>query len=280
MILLLNTATVAISVPVLIPVSFAQIRTFRKGVLVIMHPDLKNPSFNPNLTAKPLQRIFTTFLHFPPNFLREFLHLLLLLLRKLGPEPLPGRVTPRPDTVRLAQCQEHVGCGCGPRVVGRRDRRRGLRPAGRRWWWRVVAVVGAVLEYRRNGCGKRWILRLPAVEVAVAAASGALQGGRVSSDSSGRWHELAAAVERVAAHAGGVVLKTFLVREAGRRWRMEFKDTVDGYGFYGMDLCRRSIALRLHWGWFPGCGGGGGGGSCHGGYVHLVMLLSGASTRN
>lgn len=134
----------------------------------------------------------------------------------------------------------------------------------------MVAVVGAVLDYRRNSCPRRRVLRLPAVEVAVAATGGALQGGRVSSDGGGRGHELAAAVERVAAHAGGVVLKTFLVREAARRWRVEFEDAVEGDGFYGMHLCRRSLALRLHRRRFSG--GGGGGRGCHGGYVHLVMF--------
>lgn len=133
-----------------------------------------------------------------------------------------------------------------------------------------MPVVGAVLDRRRNRCPRRRVLRLPAVEVAVAAAGGALQGGGVSRDGGGRGHELAAAVERVAAHAGGVVLKTFLVREAARRWRVEFEDPVEGDGFYGMDLCRRRVVLRLHRRRFSGRGSSRRG--CHGGYVHLVMF--------
>lgn len=175
-ILLLDTATMTISIPVSIAVSFSSTRmisrtreTFRdKGVLVVMHPNLKNPSLNPNLTTKLLHHIIINFLHFPPQLLSKPLHFLSLLLAKFRPEPLPVRVH-RPGPARLAQGQQHVW------VVRRRDRRRRLRPTRGPDRWRVVPVMGAVLDHRR----RRGVVCFPAVEVAVAAACGASEGGGV-----------------------------------------------------------------------------------------------------
>lgn len=83
----------------------------------------------------------------------------------------------------------------------------------------MVAVVGLVLESR--GGVRRWerLFRLPAVEVAVAAAGSAFEGGGVSGSGSRGRHELAATVDGVASQAGGVVLEAFLVsNQKGSMW--------------------------------------------------------------
>lgn len=113
-------------------------------------------------------------------------------------------------------------------VVGGRDRRGGRRVRavgrrGRRGWW-VVAVVGLVLDNLSGRCSSRGgeILRLPPVEVAVAAACRTLDGGRVAVVGSWGRHELPASVQGVAAQAGSVVLEALPVDEAirGRRRRL------------------------------------------------------------
>jgi len=57
-------------------------------VLIVVHPHLEDPSWNANLIAEILHQPFIPFLHSPPQTLREILHLFLLLLAELGPEPL------------------------------------------------------------------------------------------------------------------------------------------------------------------------------------------------
>ena len=60
--------------------------------------------------------------------------------------------------------------------------------------WRVVAVVGLVLDDVRGVGGDGGVLRLAAVEVAVAAAGGAFYGAGVGGGGGRRGHELAAAI--------------------------------------------------------------------------------------
>jgi len=130
-------------------------------------------------------------------------HLLLLLLAELGSEPLSGEcgggcggaLRRRGKSGRKGE--EHVRRGG---VVRRGDRRRGCRIRAsirrrrrlerRR---RVVAMVRLVLDHMRGGCDGR-LIRLAAVEVAVAAAGCAFNGAGVGSSGCGGRHELAAAV--------------------------------------------------------------------------------------
>ncbi|WVZ25926.1 hypothetical protein V8G54_004470 [Vigna mungo] len=67
---------------------FPLIQSSPKGVLVVVHPHLEDPSRDPNVIAELLDQSIIPFLHSPPQFLREVLHLLLLLLAELGPVPL------------------------------------------------------------------------------------------------------------------------------------------------------------------------------------------------
>ena len=55
--------------------------------------------------------------------------------------------------------------------------------------------------------------RVTAVEITVAAASGAAERGRVGGSCGRGWHELAAAVERVAAEVSRVVFQTLFVTD-------------------------------------------------------------------
>lgn len=55
--------------------------------------------------------------------------------------------------------------------------------------------------------------RVTAVEITVAAASGAAERGRVGVSRGWCWHKLAAAVERVAAEVSGVVFQTLFVTD-------------------------------------------------------------------
>lgn len=71
-----------------------------KSVFVIVHPNLQNPSVHPNLMAELLHQFLVPLLHLPPHSLRELVHLILLILCELGPEPLPRIRARRPQSVR------------------------------------------------------------------------------------------------------------------------------------------------------------------------------------
>lgn len=81
---------------------------------------------------------------------------------------------------------------------------------------RVVPVVRVVLDHRRH---RREVLGLAAVEVPVAPARGAFQGGGVGWGGCGRREELTAAVKRVAADIRSVVLEALLIHRHHRDWR-------------------------------------------------------------
>ncbi|PON67315.1 hypothetical protein TorRG33x02_264880, partial [Trema orientale] len=126
------------------PPAAAAINVFLpERVLVIMHPNLEDPLVHSDLVAELHNKLLIPLLHLPPDPLRELVHLLLLVLTKLGPKPLPGirarRHHPGPspshaDPGRVLlrarprypgrEGQEHVG---RRGVVRRRDRRRRSR---------------------------------------------------------------------------------------------------------------------------------------------------------
>ena len=58
-------------------------------IFVIVHPNLENISLNPNLGAELVDGRIVLPLNPPPNPLREFKHLILLLRREFRPKPLP-----------------------------------------------------------------------------------------------------------------------------------------------------------------------------------------------
>ena len=177
---------------------------FGESVLVVMHPHFEDSSVDTNLVAKLHNHVLVALLHLPPHFVGELVHLLLLLLGEFRAEALPGVVRRswgsgvfrrHGEAAAAGEGEEHVG---GGGVGGDRRRRGGVRTPVRRGW-RVVAVVGLVLQHMMRGRRNWRLFRLAAVEVAVAAAGGAFDGAGVVGGCGRRRHELAAAVEGVAA---------------------------------------------------------------------------------
>ncbi|WVZ99718.1 hypothetical protein U9M48_044979 [Paspalum notatum var. saurae] len=196
-------------------------------VLVVVHPDLEDLAADADLVAEVLHQGLVLLLHPPPQALRERQHLLLLLGRELGPEPLPAQLVARPrggggggvGGRRAALLAGGLGGGAAAAAgravvrerrvvevvrgvvgVGRRQEQRDARcRRGRRWSGgrreQEMAPLGVVL----------------AVEAAVAPAGGApervVPGG----------HELAAAVDDVAAERRGVVAQALVVPGLGGR---------------------------------------------------------------
>lgn len=177
-----------------------------RSCLVIMHPNLKHLSLHTNLAAKPLnlQVVFSGYS--PPEPLRELQHSLLLLRRELRTEPLlprrRWRRSRRVEVVVVVVAHHHLLVS-----AGRVRRPNAGRPA--------AASVGDLHRVdgwaAGSGSGAPAVVdRLPAVEVAVAGAGGALQG--LEGPVGARRHELAAAVGDVAAHRRGVVFEALAVR--------------------------------------------------------------------
>ena len=172
---------------VTITVLFARI-SFPQRVLVIVHPDLENPFLDSNLAAEIGDQFFVSSLHLPLEPLREFVHLILLILREFRPESLSpvgiwwgnGWVILRLWSSRkaAAEGQEHVGSG-GVIRGGNRRRGGGIGAAvpdavGRQRVGRMMTVEGLVLDEVLGGEGRwRRIVGVAAVEVAMAAARGA-----------------------------------------------------------------------------------------------------------
>jgi|UniRef100_A0A804UG29 hypothetical protein len=190
-------------------------------VLVVVHPDLEDLPPDADLVAEVLHQRVVLLLHPPAEAFRERQHLLLLLRRELGPDPLPPDVALR---VRVRRGGEpgrratllagRLGRGAAGRAVVREQRRRrvvGVGSAGR-------VGVGRRQEQRdardrRGGRRQQELVAAPrvalAVEAAVAAAGCALEPVGVLG------HELAAAIDDVSAQRRRVVAQTLVVRRLG-----------------------------------------------------------------
>lgn len=194
------------------------------AVLVVVHPHLEDLAPHADLLAELLHQRLVLLLHPPAQPLRERQHLLLLLRRELGPEPLPAQVPLRRGEVRgrrpalLAgglgrgaaaaagravvweRRRSVVGVGGGGGVgVGRRQEQRDARGRGRH------------RRRRREGRREQQLAPLAvvlAVEAPVAAAGGALE--RVV-PGAGAGHELPAAVDDMPTQRRRVVAQALVV---------------------------------------------------------------------
>jgi hypothetical protein len=178
-------------------------------VLVVVHPDLEHLAPHADLVAEALQRAVVVAVDAPPLLLGELAHPLLLLGGELGAEPLPpaapaGGEAEVPGPRRRLRPGAHVPGrgGIRQREVRRRHRR------GREERLQRGDVVVLRRRGRRraeeDGRGRA------AVEAAVAPARGALERVRRVR------HELAAPVERLAAHGRRVVAHALLVLASAR----------------------------------------------------------------
>lgn len=59
-----------------------------QGVLVVVHPNLEHMTFHAHFATELLHHCLVMLLNPPPQPLCQTEHLILLLLRELGPEPL------------------------------------------------------------------------------------------------------------------------------------------------------------------------------------------------
>uniref|UniRef100_A0A0A9EM65 Uncharacterized protein n=1 Tax=Arundo donax TaxID=35708 RepID=A0A0A9EM65_ARUDO len=218
-------------------------------VLVVVHPDLEDAAFDADLLAEGLHHAVVELLEAPPDALRELQHARLLLRGELGAEPLLGRRQAAAAAARgvaggavhlvglggvLHHAQRHdvlvvvVGVGV-PRRRGRQRARRGVGAVGVGGDQEPAAA--AVLVVRHGGgeeavgaCAvavaetvrgaavgdvEVVVVDLLAVEVAVAAAGGALE--RLQRALLAARHELAAPVGGVAADGRRMVLEALPV---------------------------------------------------------------------
>jgi hypothetical protein len=173
-------------------------------VLVVVHPHLEHLAPHGGLRAELLHQRVVLLLHPPPEPLRERQHLLLLLRRELGPEPLPARrlLPLRCGGRRPPLLAGGLGGGAGAAAGRAAVRER---------------VVGVGRRHEQRGRRRRGEQQLPAVvlavEAAVAAAGGALERVVVPG------HELPAPVHDVAAQRRGVVVQALVVPDLGERRR-------------------------------------------------------------
>lgn len=132
-----------------------------------------------------------------------------------------------------------------------------------------MTVVGLILN--DMGCCRSGdcIFRVTAVEIPMAAAGGAFERGWICGSSGRGGHELAAAVQSMAAHTGSVILEAFFVdqrRRRGRRVVVALEDTIgEGVRFGGwleFDGCFRVKFRGFHSSSSTGGNGGSGGGNC------------------
>lgn len=152
----------------------------------------------------------------------------------------------------------------------------------------MVPVVRLVLDHMRSRSDRRDIvLRLTAVEIAVAPARSAFYRSGVRWSGGRGRHELAASIERVATQARRMVFEAIFVGDhhgsdgyavvvvvvvvaevMGRV--VAFEDAVaEGEGLGGLDP-GRSLAVRFRG--FCTRGGVGGGGGDGRGYIHLSNI--------
>lgn len=94
--------------------------SFAEGVLIVVHPNLENAFVDSDFVAEVVDNLLVPLLHLPSHSFRKLIHLILLVLAELSPEPLPrirARGHHRPVlAVRIfltrqpgRQSQQHVG---------------------------------------------------------------------------------------------------------------------------------------------------------------------------
>ncbi|KAG0499853.1 hypothetical protein HPP92_004544 [Vanilla planifolia] len=209
----------------------------RQAVLVVVHPNLENPSLDPNLVAKLLHRSLLHLLQLPLHLLRKAQHLLLLLRSKLCPEPLLRHGSRRCG--RFVGLRGLHGSEGKDHLVGRREKNSPLAHQ---------LSSPSELEVPTRG---RLAFHLLPVEVPVAAAGRAQEGLEGAFFSAG--HKLAAAVGGVAADGGRVVFEAFSVLHlpaAGRSCSRERSGALKGHGegFVAMALLPNIGAC--YWDWY------------------------------
>lgn len=97
-----STAIKAVVVAGVVVIVVIILILLREGVLVIVHPHLENSFVDADFAAKLQDHLLVPLLHLPPNSFRELVHLFLLILAELGPEPLPA-----------ARARRHSTCTAG-----------------------------------------------------------------------------------------------------------------------------------------------------------------------
>lgn len=63
--------------------------SFAEGVLIVVHPNLENAFVDSDFVAEVVDNLLVPLLHLPSHSFRKLIHLILLVLAELGPEPLP-----------------------------------------------------------------------------------------------------------------------------------------------------------------------------------------------
>jgi hypothetical protein len=63
--------------------------SFAEGVLIVVHPNLENAFVDSDFVAEVVDNLLVPLLHLPSHSFRKLMHLILLVLAELGPEPLP-----------------------------------------------------------------------------------------------------------------------------------------------------------------------------------------------
>lgn len=60
-----------------------------EGVLIVVHPHLENAFVDSDFVAEVVDNLLVPLLHLPSHSFGKLIHLILLVLTELGPEPLP-----------------------------------------------------------------------------------------------------------------------------------------------------------------------------------------------
>lgn len=63
--------------------------SFAEGVLIVVHPNLENAFVDSDFVAEVVDNLLVPLLHLPSHSFGKLMHLILLVLTELGPEPLP-----------------------------------------------------------------------------------------------------------------------------------------------------------------------------------------------
>jgi len=200
-------------------------------MLVVVHPDLENVALDANVHTELLDCEVVVLLNPPTQLFCEGAHLILLLLRELGPEPffhsmashvhgmstgtahhvivvLTAHVADRHDHLRMGTSD--TGWTGGQRQGHMGSRHREVKPAGPLGGAVAVASVAAVIAGSRGVTAS--VVGVSPVEITVAATGSALQG--LQSAFVAARHELPAAIVCVAPDAGRMVLQAFSILDA------------------------------------------------------------------